>query len=204
MLDEMQVANALTIDMDKAHVFDNLLVDFLIYVSYMSSKVAMQFPPRSGGGGKHKFDLRISKLDSNRRCGGGRVGFCSQVRGGHGIHHSVSDKHDPANGWFHGVDCSKFRRCLSGEESDKARSNGCLYVFNKRNSDNDTRHIQKVKQCRNDDGREQSLVPYSGEINGNDNSGGNGNPNESKRHRSAQGKGGGSGSRLRQGAYKPT
>ena len=41
MLDVMQVYNALTIDMAKAHVLDNLLVDCLGYVSYISFKVVI-------------------------------------------------------------------------------------------------------------------------------------------------------------------
>ena len=85
MLDGMQLANALTIDTEKAHVIDNILLDWLGYVSYMSAKAAIQFPPRSGGCIKCKGDLRISKLYSKRGGGGGRGrGRCqgSGVRGG--------------------------------------------------------------------------------------------------------------------------
>ena len=41
MLDGMHVSNTLTIDMAKAHVLDNLLVDCLGYVSYISFKVVI-------------------------------------------------------------------------------------------------------------------------------------------------------------------
>ena len=60
MLDVMQVANALTIDMAKAHNIDIILGDCLGSVSYMSSKVAIQFPPRSEEDIKRKGDSRIS------------------------------------------------------------------------------------------------------------------------------------------------
>ena len=70
ILGGMQVANALTIDMSKARVLDNILRYWMGSVSYMSVKVAIQFSPRSGGGGKRKSYRRISKFDSKRgRCG---------------------------------------------------------------------------------------------------------------------------------------
>ena len=49
MLARIQTSNPLTIDMAKAYVLDNLLGNWLGSVSYMSFKVAIQFPPRSGG-----------------------------------------------------------------------------------------------------------------------------------------------------------
>ena len=67
------------------------------------------------------------------------------------------------------MDCSDFRRRFSGEEFDKAGSDGCLYVFNKHKSDKDTRHIQKVQQGRKYDGKELALVPYYGVATGKDN-----------------------------------
>ena len=72
MPDGMQLSNALTIDITKAHVLDNLLGDCLGSVSYMSSKVETQFPPRSGGLIKRKGDRRIFKFDFRRGRGGGR------------------------------------------------------------------------------------------------------------------------------------
>ena len=54
----MQVSNALTIDMYKAHVLGNILIDWLGSVSYMSAKVEIQFPLRLGGGIKRKGDFR--------------------------------------------------------------------------------------------------------------------------------------------------
>ena len=45
----MQKANSLTIDMAKDHVLDNILGDWLGSVSYVSSKVTIKSPPRSGG-----------------------------------------------------------------------------------------------------------------------------------------------------------
>ena len=47
-----------------------------------------------------------------------------------------------------------------------------MYVFNKRKSDKDTRHIQKVHQGRKYDGKELALVPYYVVATGSDNSGG--------------------------------
>ena len=41
----MQVSNTLTVDISKAHVLDNLLEYWLGSVSYMSTKVEIQFPP---------------------------------------------------------------------------------------------------------------------------------------------------------------
>ena len=60
------------------------------------------------------------------------------------------------------MDFSDFRRGLSSEEFDKAGSDGRLYVFNKRKSDKDTHHIQKVQQGWKDDGKDLSLMPSSG------------------------------------------
>ena len=100
----MQVANTLTIDMAKSHVLDNLLGYWLVSVSYMSSKVEIQFPPMSEGGSKHKGDRRISKFDSNRGRGRGIGRSHGQGHGVRGVHHSVSDRHDSSNGWFHGVE----------------------------------------------------------------------------------------------------
>ena len=68
----MQLSNALTIDITKAHVLDNLLGDCLGSVSYMSSKVETQFPPRSGGWINRKGDRRIFKFDFRRGRGGSR------------------------------------------------------------------------------------------------------------------------------------
>ena len=79
---------------------------------------------------------------------------------------------EPENGWFHGVHCSDFRRRLSGKEFDKDGSDGRIYVFNNRKSDKDTRHIQKVQQGEEYDGKEIALVPFSGVATENDNSGG--------------------------------
>ena len=115
MLDGIQASNTLTIDIAKAHVLDNILVDWMGYISYMLAKVAIEFHPRSGGGIKRKGDRKISKFDSKRICGGGRGRGHGQGCGGRGGHHSVSNRHNPANGWFHGVDCSEFRRSLSRE-----------------------------------------------------------------------------------------
>ena len=170
----------------------------------MSYKVAIKFPPRLVGGGKHKGDSRISKFDSNKGRGGGRIRGRGQGRGGRSGHHSGPDKHNRANVWFHGVGYSNFRRHLSGKEFYKDWRDRRLYVFNKRRSDKDTRHIQKVQQGRNDNGKDQALVPYSGEVNGNNKSGENGKPNDSKEHRAAQKKGGQTGSRFGRGLYKPT
>ena len=61
MLGGMQVSNMLTIDIARAHVLENILGDWLGSVSYMFIKVAIQLPPRSGGGIKSKGDRRISK-----------------------------------------------------------------------------------------------------------------------------------------------
>ena len=44
----------------------------------MSAKVAIQFPPRSGGGIKRKGDRRISMLDSNIVRDGGRGRNCGR------------------------------------------------------------------------------------------------------------------------------
>ena len=180
MLDGIQVSNKLTIDMSKAHVLENLLGYWMVSVSYMSAKMEIQFPPRSGVGIKHKVDIRISKFDSKIGCGRGRGKVRGRGSGSRGSHHSRSNRHDPAYGWFHGVDCSDFRRRFSGKEFDKAGSNGRLFVLNRRKSDKDTHHTQKVKQGGNDYGKEPDLVPYSREATVNDNSGGNEKPNEPK------------------------
>ena len=103
MLDGIQVSNALTIYMAKAHLLDNLLGDWMGSVSYISSKVAIQLPPRSGGGIKRKGDRRVSKFDSKKGSGISRGRGCGRGRGGRGGHHSGSNRHDPANDWFHGV-----------------------------------------------------------------------------------------------------
>ena len=63
----MQVSNALTIDMYKAHVLGNLLIDWLGSVSYMSVTAEIQFTLRLGGEIKRKCDRRISKFDSKER-----------------------------------------------------------------------------------------------------------------------------------------
>ena len=102
MLDGMQISNEINIDISKAHVLENILVDCLGYVSYMYSKVAIQFPPRSGGGIKRKGGRMISKFDSKRGCSGGIGRGRGQGRGSRGGHHSVSNRHNPTNGWFHG------------------------------------------------------------------------------------------------------
>ena len=78
----------------------------------------------------------------------------------------------------------------------KDGSDGRLYVFNKRNSDKDTHHIQKVQQCSTDDGKELALVTYSRVATGNNNFGGDENPNESYEHRADLGEGGQEGSRY--------
>ena len=166
--------------MAKAYVLDNLLRDWLGSVSYMSAKVEIKFPPRWVGGIKHKGNCRISEFDSKRGSGGVRERGRGRVHGGRGGHRSGSNSHDPDNGWFHGVDCSDFRRRFSGKEFDKAGSNGRLFVLNRRKSDKDTHHTQKVKQGGNDYGKEPDLVPYSREATVNDNSGGNEKPNEPK------------------------
>ena len=72
MPDGMQLSNALTIDINKARVLDNLLEDCLSSISYMSSKVKIQFPPRSGGGIERKGDRRIPTFYFKRVRGGGR------------------------------------------------------------------------------------------------------------------------------------
>ena len=115
MLDGIQVSNTITIDMAKAHILDNLLGYWLESASYMYIKVEIQLPPRLGGGIKRKGDRRISKFDSKKGRGG-------DIRRGHGKelgnrsgHNSGSNRHNPANGWFHGVDCSDFRRCSYGK-----------------------------------------------------------------------------------------
>ena len=115
MLDRIQVANVLNIDMVKARILYNLLGDWMGSLSYMDAKVEIQFPPSSGEEGKRKGDHRISKFDSKRGCGGDRGRDSGQERGGLGGHHYVSDKHDPDNGWFHGVDYSDSRWRFSGE-----------------------------------------------------------------------------------------
>ena len=203
MLDGIQVSNVLTIDMAKGHVLDNILADWLGSVSYMSAKVEIQFLPRLGGGRNRKDDYRIYKLYSNRRRGRGRGRGHRQVRGGRNGHHSGSNRNDPDNGWFHGVDCSDFRRRFYGESFDKSGSDGRMCGLNKRKSDKETRHIHKVQQVRKDYRKELALVPYSSESTGNNNSGGNENPNESKEHIAAQGKGKQADRRFGQGAYKP-
>ena len=98
MIYGMQASNALTINMAKYHVLDNLLGDWIGFISYMYSKVEIQLPPRLREGIKRKGDHRISKLDSKRGCGGGRGIGRGQGRGGHGGHHSGSNMNYPANG----------------------------------------------------------------------------------------------------------
>ena len=101
------------------------------------------------------------------------------------------------------MEWSNFRKRLSGEEFDKAGSDGRLYVFKKYKSDKDTRHIQKVQKGGKDYEKKLDIVPYSGVATGNDNSGGDKTPNESKEHRASKGKGGHTGSRFDLGAYRP-
>ena len=177
MIDGIQVSNALTIDMAKARVLDNLLVHWLGSVSYMSDKVEIQFPQRSRGRIMRKGYCRISKFDSKRGCGGGIGRGRGRECGGCGGYPSGSNRHDPANGWFHGVDCSNFRSRFTGKAFYKAGSDACMYVFNKRKSDKDTHHIQKVHQGGKDDEKELALMPYSEVATCNNNSGGNENSN---------------------------
>ena len=155
--------------MEKDHVLENIFGDWLGSIYCMSAKVAIQFPSRSGGGSKRKGDHRISKFDSKR----GSVGIIrrgrSQGCGGHGGHHAGSNRHDPTNGWFHGVECSDFRRSFFGKEFDKAWKDGRLYVFKNHISDKDTRYNKKVQQGGKDYGKELALVPYSGVDTSNDN-----------------------------------
>ena len=66
MLDRIQISNAFNIDMDKAHVLEHILGDWMGSVSYMSTKVEIQLSPRSGGGSKRKGEYRISKFESKR------------------------------------------------------------------------------------------------------------------------------------------
>ena len=98
ILDVMKATNALTIDMAKAHVLDNLLEDWMGSISYISAKVAIQFPPRSIGGSKRKGYCRISKFDYKIRRDIGRVRGRGQGRGRPGDHHYSCDRHDPVNG----------------------------------------------------------------------------------------------------------
>ena len=122
-------------------------------ISYTYAKVAIQFPPRFVGGIKRKGDRRISKLESKRGHGGGKGRVHRQVHGSCSGHHYGSNRHDPDNEWFHGVNCSDFRRRFSGEEFQKAGIDGCLYILNKIKSDKDTRYIQKVQKGRETMGR---------------------------------------------------
>ena len=189
----------LTIYMASNHVIYNIFGYWLGYVFYMSAKVEIQFPPRSGGGIKRKSDRRISKLDSKRGFGDGRGRSHGQGCGGH---HYVSNMYYSVNGWFHGVDCSDFRRCFFGKEFDKVGSDGSLYEFSKRKSEKKTRHINKFQQGGKYDGREITLVPYYGLATGNNKSWGDENTKESKEHILAQGKGGQAGRRFGQDVYK--
>ena len=84
--------------MDKDHVIDNILGDWLGSISYMSAKVAIKPPQSSGGWSKHKGDTRIYKFDLKRGCDG-YIGIyhrkgCGSRRG----HHYISNRHEPANG----------------------------------------------------------------------------------------------------------
>ena len=158
MLDGVKVSNALIIDMEKSHVIDNPLVDWLGSESYMPTKVVIQFRTRSGGESKCMDDRRISKLESNRGHSGGRGRGRGQGFGGCGSHHTGYNSHDPDNVWFCVVNCCEFRRRFSGEEFYKARSDGHLYVFNKRKIDKDTRHIHKVHRGGKDDGKELDIT----------------------------------------------
>ena len=101
------------------------------------------------------------------------------------------------------MDFSDFRRGLSGEEFDKAGSDGRLYVFNKRKSDKDTRNIQKIQQGGKDDRKELALVTYPGVATGNDNLWRYEKPNKSKEHKASQRKSGQVGNSFGRGAYKP-
>ena len=71
-IDVMQVEKSLTIDMAKACAIEDVLVDWLVSVSYMFAKLEIQLLPRLGGVGKRKSDRKIFKFESNRGRGGGR------------------------------------------------------------------------------------------------------------------------------------
>ena len=65
--DGIQISNALIIKMAKAHVLDNILVDWLVSISYISVKVAIRIPPGSGGGTKRKGDLQDLQIRLQER-----------------------------------------------------------------------------------------------------------------------------------------
>ena len=59
------------------------------------------------------------------------------------------------------VSCSgllRLQEAFLWQKNYKAGSNGRLYLFNKRTSDKDTRHVQKFHQGGKDYGKELALV----------------------------------------------
>ena len=55
------------------------------------------------------------------------------------------------------MDYSDFMRHLSGEEFEKAGSDGRMYVFKNLKSDKDTLHIHTVQEGEKDDGKDLDM-----------------------------------------------
>ena len=140
MLDRMQTSTTLTINMAKAYVLDNLLDDWLGSVPYMSSKVTIQFSPRSDVTKCKSDTYRISKAGRGRGGGGQGRGRGHGNGGGRG-RGNESGKHGPANRYFHGVDCNNYKRKFDNNEFRLIGDDEL--VFDCR--DGDKRRIQQFK-----------------------------------------------------------
>lgn len=146
----------LTIGMD--YVSNNYLDDWDAAVSHMSTKIAKVFPARYSAGTKRKdfSGRRISEANRGRGRGRGRFdGRGGRGRGGRGGRGSPP-RHEPDNGWFHGVDCNNPSRKLSQADYNKIGSAGRAYLFEARQK-NRTRNVEELNTDQ-DDSTDQTRV----------------------------------------------
>lgn len=190
LLDGMDVKNQVIIDMAKQHVIDNFYDDFDGAINYMAGKITQVFPPRSSGH-KRKFEGRsrqISEAGSRRGHGrGGRFGRgggrYSRGRGQYGRGQggrggNGHGKHDPATGYFHGVDCNDSKRRFTDEEMSRMGRDGRAYMLAKREEyKKNNRQVQFVGTDAADDvsnitndqatANAGAIVPYNAKQNDN-------------------------------------
>ena len=179
LLDGIKVPNTpITIAMAKNHVLDNYLADWRAAVSYMATKIAIQFPPRSSGHKRKQYDRKASEAKTGGRGRGGRGGRFGRGggrgrgrggrgRGGRGGR-GQGGRHDPQNNFYNGVDCSNHKRFFSEEEMTRMGREGRDFIFEKREADGGRRQVNAIeRQPQSDDMSQitepvQAIVPYNG------------------------------------------
>lgn len=108
----------------KAHVRNNLLSDWFGAISHMSTEIAVVYPPRPKGR-QNQGGRRVSEMETGGRGRGGRGGDRSS-RG------NSDERHDPKNGWFHGVNCNKVKGNFPPDQFAKMGHEGREYVKRRR------------------------------------------------------------------------